>query len=135
MIARACYPRVFFPSFLPPPLSLSFSLLPLCRSPSPFALATHFHPGQFRRLHLTSLSCDRRTFHRAHACSRVCVRVHAHGRETASYAIHFFFYFIRVFLPGPHTSYHAPLTTAMSIIPGVPPQTSRSPAASAAALS
>lgn len=118
-------PVCFF-SFLFP--SISFSLFPSCSLP-----LTVIHPLRPRnplssRTILAAaldvlLSCNRRTFHRTRVVARVCVlcayvctSADTRARETASYAIHFLFY-TRFSIPPSYTSYHAPLTTAMSIIP------------------
>lgn len=86
-ITRASFLRVFF------------SLVPCAPT-----LETHFYSGQFRRLLLTFLSRDRRTFYLA--CARTPRR-----RLCDT-----FFILYEFFPPRTHTSYHAPLTTAMSII-------------------
>lgn len=78
-IARASLLRDFF--------SLSGSL-PRLPPLSATALETHFYPGQFRRLLLTFLPRDRRTFHLA------CARARARSPPPV---MRYIFYFIRVF--------------------------------------
>jgi len=72
-IARVPVLRAFF---LPPPPGSSPRLLPT-------VLETHFYPEQFRRLLLTFLSPDRRTFHCVRACARASTRVTCARRACA----------------------------------------------------